>query len=49
MAVASRTVWVMLGRKETPANTCTSEPGAASAQMANAATTPKGSNAMIRS
>ena len=49
IAVASRTVPVMLGRSDTPANLCTSEAGAATAQMANAATPPRGTNAMIRS
>src|SRR3984885_5742134 len=49
ITVASRTVPAIFGLNDTPANVCTSEPGAATAQMANAATTARGINAMIRS
>ena len=42
ISVASRTVPVMSDVADTPAKTWTSEPGAASAQMARAATRPNG-------
>ena len=49
IAVASRTVSVMAGRSDTPANSQTSVRGDTKAQMANPATTAAGTNAMIRS
>ena len=49
MTVASRTVSVRTGRNDTPANLQTRVRGETKAQMARAATIPKGINAMIRS